>query len=283
MSINVSVTHDVDRIFKSYHYLSKSLTALKKSNFKVINHQFKNLFSKENTYWNFDDVIAIEERYNIKATYFFLNESLPLKLFSPKNWVLSQGRYNIHDKRVVNIIEELIYRGHEIGVHGSFNSYNNQELLLKEKKTLENIVGKKIIGIRQHHLNLNENTWEIQNNCGFMYDTSFGFNRNIGFKENRIKPFKPFDNEFIVFPLVLMDFCFSNTSDKWMKLDSIIQKTIENKGVLVLNWHTDTFNSKEFKHHRADFLKILEILNQLNANFNTLEHFHREYSKIQLA
>ena len=272
--LKVAVTHDVDRTYKSYHYLSKLIRSLIRFDFKSMKTQFGTIFTRENTYWNFEDILKLEDNYNIKATYFFINESIDFKLLKPSNWVLSLGRYNIESKKVQAIINKVSFLGHEIGVHGSYNSYMDLNLLKKEKSILERICGKEIIGIRQHHLNRNDTTWQLQYKAGFKYDSSLGFNENIGYHESRIKPFAPLSNEFKVFPLALMDFTFDNQPNKWMRLEEIIQQTIDNEGVLVLNWHTDTFNPKEFKNHKIDFIRIIEILRSKDAQFATLKEFY---------
>tara|TARA_B100000508_G_scaffold118450_1_gene98511 strand:+ start:20003 stop:20851 length:849 start_codon:yes stop_codon:yes gene_type:complete len=275
--LRVAITHDVDRTFKSYHYFSKIIRAIISLNGKMLITQIKTIFSRENTYWNFQDILKIEKNNNIRATYFFLNETLKFKLFSPSNWVLSLGRYNIQSPKMKRIIKKVANSGHEIGVHGSFDSYKNIELLKKEKETLEKILNGKVTGIRQHHLNRDDTTWEIQHEVGFKYDSSLGFNDGIGYPDEKIRPFKPLSNEFIVFPMALMDFTFSNTSNKWEKLEYIIKQTIENEGVLVLNWHTDTFSLKEFPDHQKDFLRIISLLKSRNAEFLTLKECYDNY------
>jgi peptidoglycan/xylan/chitin deacetylase (PgdA/CDA1 family) len=273
MSLKVAVTHDVDRLHKSYHYFSKIITFMYKKEFKMVYKQLLTIFSKNNSYDNFDEIIQIEKDYNIKATYYFLNETIPFNFFSKKNWFLSLGRYNIKNKRIIDVIKQLKSFGHEIGVHGSYLSYKDEKLLLSEKKILEEILGEEVIGIRQHHLNLDERTWEIQKKCGFLYDTSFGFNRDIGYKDSLYRPFKPMD-DFLIFPQVIMDFCFANHKNKWDKLQEIIEQTKKNNAILVLNWHTDTFNENDFIHHKKDFLKIIKILKENNAEFNTLKNYY---------
>ena len=213
------------------------------------------------------------QEYNVKSTFFFLNESIKFNPFSISNWKLSVGRYNIESPKVVQIIQWLDKNGWEIGVHGSYNSYKNKELLLKEKKTLENIVGHEIIGVRQHYLNLNDQTWQLQQNCGFKYDSSFGYTASIGFKDNKITPFRPCQDNFIVFPLMIMDSCFMNTVNRWEKFSEIIQTVQRKDALLVMNWHQRVFNEKEFPEYKEIYIKIIEECRERHAQFYTLEGF----------
>jgi len=278
LKLNVAITHDVDRIKKSYQYFSKTIKAVAKRDVNGFAYQFKEFFNNKDTYWNFDDIIKTENSFNIKSTFYFLNESIPFDFLSIKNWPLSLGRYKIDNERILNIIKFLDENGFEVGVHGSFNSFNNLDLLKKEKKQLELILNKEIIGIRQHHLNLNENTWNIQRKVGFKYDTSFGSNDFIGYLNDKINPFNPFNDSFTVFPMAIMDKTFCSDKNKWEKLKEIIDLTKKNQAILVLNWHTDTFNEYEFPGFKNDFIKIIQILKDEGATFDTLNNY---YNKLQ--
>ena len=94
-------------------------------------------------------------------------------------------------KRLKILFYGLDKNGWEVGLHGSYNSFNNYALMKSEKQFLENILNHKVIGIRQHHLQIGEKTWEIQKECGFKYDSSLGFNEKIGFKNKQYKFFSP--------------------------------------------------------------------------------------------
>jgi peptidoglycan/xylan/chitin deacetylase (PgdA/CDA1 family) len=277
--VRVAVTHDVDRSKKSYHYLTKTIKGLIKGNFSAVHYQLSSLFSKNNPYWTFDDLLEILNEHQIKSTFFFLNETMKFNPLKVSNWSLSLGRYDIREKMIIDQILALKKQGHEIGVHGSFNSYTDLDLLLKEKAILEEILGEEIIGIRQHHLNLAKNTWELQKKAGFKYDSSWGLNFEIGVEQDKVVPFKPFKDEFLVIPMTMMDSPFVGSAAKWKQLEDLIQMADENDGVLVLNWHTDSLNEKEFPGHRSTFVDILKILKSKNASFYTMTEIYNQYSK----
>ena len=275
--LKVALTHDIDRITKTYQYFTHTLRALKNGQVEKVLYYISSFPNRKNVYWNFDEMIEIENEYNVKSTCFFLNESCKFQFYNPKNWKLSLGRYDIHEDRVVSMIRYLDQNGWEIGLHGSYNSFNNQGLLKKEKEELESIVGHPIIGTRQHYLNLNDNTWSIQNEVGLKYDSSFGFSRNIGYKDNQITPFRPIDNEFIVFPLVIMDSCYMNTKDREEKLKELINITEDSNGVLVINWHNNYFCEKEFPGWRQAYIQIIEECLNRDAIIKPLSFFYNNY------
>jgi peptidoglycan/xylan/chitin deacetylase (PgdA/CDA1 family) len=277
--LKVALSHDVDRTKKTYQYLTHSLKAVSKFNIKDMLTEIGTIFTP-NKYWGFDEILKIENDFNVKSTFFFLNETIPFNLFNPSNWQLSLGRYKINSPEIINIIKYLDKNGWEIGLHGSYSSYEDKKLLAWEKTILESITEHEILGIRQHYLNLSQNTWKFQNEIGLKYDSSWGLNKDIGFKENRIKPFKPFDNEFLVIPMSIMDVTFVNVKNKWEKFKTIVDKTVKENSILVINWHTNYFNEIEFPNYKADYIKIIEECKKYNSKFYTLIDYYLESSSI---
>ena len=269
--INVALTHDVDRIRKTYQYITHTLKGFSKMRFS---NSVKSMFLKRNCYWNIDEIMEIEKSYNVKSTFFFLNESIRFELFKKKSWKLSMGRYSIFETKVRDYIRLLDQNGWEIGVHGSYNSYKSLELLKKEKEDLESIINHKLIGIRQHYLNMAENTWELQKAAGFKYDSSFGYLDKIGFKESRILPFRPFDDYFAVFPLSVMDYCFMSTAGRWNAFDEILDIADQYNALIVVNWHSNIFNEIEYPDYKNNYIKIIEKCLNRGAKFKTLSEFY---------
>ena len=276
--IRIALTHDIDRTKKTYQYLTKPVMALKRGRIDHMLHSLKTFF-KSGNYWNFEDIVDLERKYGVKSTFFFLNESIPFEITRPASYKLSLGRYDILDRDIVRIIKWLDNEGWEIGVHGSYRSYKDLELLSAEKQTLESIVGHDVVGIRQHYLNLDDNTWAIQRKLGFKYDSSFGFNREIGFKEDRVTPFRPFDDDFMVIPQTIMDTPYMLTPDRKDKLEMILDQCDENDGILVVNFHNDKFSDEDFPGYRDAYEEIIESGQKRSAHFDTLGNFYSVYSE----
>lgn len=267
--LKVALTHDIDRVDKSYQYITQSLAHIRRLNGIGLKNQFRSLFVR-NPYWTFDQLIEIEKSFEIRSTIFFLNESISLTLFSLDSYKLSMGRYNIHDPRIVKVINVLDKNGWEIGVHGSYNSYKSKRLLLSEKLVLEEIVGHQIEGVRQHYLNLNHDTWRIQSEIGFRYDSSWGFTNDIGFKENKIKPFFPLDNKFKIIPLTLMDTCFMGKSNRWVEYETLLDLCEENDAVMVINFHQHVLSNFDFPGYKDAYIELITRALKRNAKFFTL-------------
>ena len=274
--LKVSLTHDVDRTEKTYQYLTHTLKALRKGDMRTASYHLGSLNRRKQVYWNFEDIMEIEDRFDARSTFYFLLESFPFSLLKPKSWKLALGRYDIHEERITELIHQLIAGGWEIGLHGSWASYNSPELLKKEKQMLEDVAGQQVKGIRQHYLNWNEDTWQLQKQAGFLYDTTWGYTRKIGYRENKVKPFAPFNDHFKVFPMAIMDSCYMNTPDRLRELYKLIQLTRDNDAVLVINWHSNNYNEKDFPGYREAYIEIIEACKAEGARFGTLEEFYEE-------
>tara|TARA_B100001142_G_C14242323_1_gene619911 strand:- start:58 stop:975 length:918 start_codon:yes stop_codon:yes gene_type:complete len=253
----ICLTHDVDRIKKTYQYLTSTF---KKKSLRPLIDYFKD---KEEPYWQFEKIMDIEKSYNVKSTFFFLNESINFRLLDRFNWPLSLGRYNIMDAKVQKIIRTLDEGGWEIGLHGSIKSFNNIKLLSKEKKILETIIGHEISGIRQHWLNLEiPETWNIHRKLGLNYDTSFGHKYDVGFKDQQFHPFSPFGDDFLVFPLSIMDsYVFKKHTNYDEALEEVLRLIYEVKnkgGLLTILWHQRVFNENDFPNYSKLYKNIIE-------------------------
>jgi len=272
----VCLTHDVDRIRKTYQYI----TQVKKANYL----QVRQLFKFRNPYWGFPAIMRIEDKFGVRSTFFFMQESKKISLLRPKQWVLSAGKYKFDDKKVCKIIQLLHRNGWEIGLHGSYDSYKNENSLREEKKELEDVLGAEVIGIRQHYLNLEiPKTWRIQQRVGFLYDASFGFRDRVGFRDERYLPFHPFDDSFLEIPLIIMDSALFLNYDSegviWKECLSLIEKVEKQKGLLTVLWHQRVFNEMEFPGWSRIYEKIIKECKRRNAYFGTCKDIFNLWMK----
>ena len=275
--VQVCLTHDVDRVRKTYQYVTKTRKALMKGQFcrawKMINRGFE----ADSPYWGFDTLIDIENKYGVKSTFFFLEESAKVKWWHPKSYKIALGRYHVNEPKVAEMMQYLDTHGWEIGLHGSYYSYDNPELLKREKTAIEDVLGHEIIGVRQHYLNWNENTWRYQKEVGLKYDSTWGYTRAIGYKGNKVAPFFPCgDADFCEIPLVIMDSCFENDRDRWEKLEQIIAQAEKEEGIIVINFHTNNFDETEFPAYKCNYMRLIETLKTRGAEFITMKEAYQK-------
>lgn len=272
----VCLTHDVDRIRKTYQYITHDLR-----HGKIIKALF--IHPETDPYWNFDIIMRMERELGVRSTFFFLNESIRPNFFSPKSWILSFGRYDIKEPEIVEIIKSLDKGGWEIGLHGSYNSYLDKALMKKEKEDIETVLGKPVIGIRQHHLNLViPDTWIIQKSLGFNYDATFGPKRDIGFLEDQFDPFIDTDSQLLIIPLAIMDgnlFRKANnhTEKAWQIAKRLIDIAEQRHAHLSVLWHQRVFNNNEFPGYMEVYQKIIVECKKRGARFLTCRQVSEEY------
>jgi len=269
----VCLSHDVDHLYKTHQYFSHFAKYLLQGKLTSAAYQIKSIFLKDN-YWCLEQLMEEEKKLGVTSTFYFLNETLPFRLFCPPNWRLSIGRYNILDRRIQEFMRYLDTSGWEVGVHGSFNSYENENLLLEEKEGLEQILGHSVNGIRQHFLNLSDQTWKLQKAAGFKYDASYGYTNDVGFKEKKYHAFYAKQLEgYPIVPLALMDSCLMAKSDPWKAAMEVIAEAETNKACLVINWHQRTFNEKEFPGYGDLYFQIIRECQDRKATFFNVDQY----------
>ena len=247
----VWLTHDIDFVYLSK--LSIIFNAAKSLKERQIRSAFKMLFNninkKWNPWWNFKDIMALEEKYDAKSSFYFLTLSEESQDFNFRIEDLEYEIGNIADK------------GWEVGLHGGHNAYNNLDEIKEKKQRLEKILGKKVIGYRNHYLRFKvPDTWELLSKAGFKYDTTFGYADCVGFRNGMCHPFKPFNlvtNEeidILEIPLTIMD-C---TLFDYMKLDiegawdvtkKLIDTVEKHNGVITILWHNTYMVGENLKFY----------------------------------
>jgi hypothetical protein len=183
--------------------------------------------------------------------------------------------YNIDSKPIRMLISHIRDRGHLIGFHGSFNSYNSADIINKEHAALIQVVEKENVqqtvwGGRQHYLRWScPVTWRIWNETGLSYDSTLGFAEKAGFRCGTCYEYKVFDLQrrtvlnLVEKPLLVMD--VSLWSPAYMGLSSgesidmvgrIVQLCRSFNGQFTLLWHNNNLSENI---HRSLFLEILEL------------------------
>lgn len=132
--------------------------------------------------WNFKDIIALEEKYGAKSSFYFLSlEEKDLDF----NYKIKDLEYELG-----NIVD----KGWEVGLHVGLEAFDDLGKIREEKERIEKTVGMKVIGCRNHCLQFKvPNTWEVIRNAGFKYDSTFCYMDMIGFRNGMCHPFRPFD------------------------------------------------------------------------------------------
>ncbi|WP_313696324.1 polysaccharide deacetylase family protein [Halorarum halobium] len=267
-SFSLCLTHDVDRPYKTYQSLYYAVTERDP-------YHLRTLLPDVNPYWQFEEVMALEEELGVRSAFYFLNEQdllrdrPPREWLSPKSWQLYAGRYSLEDPDIVDVIRKLDDRGWEVGLHGSYESYTDRDRLGREKAALERVLGHEVRGGRQHYLNLEvPETWERQADVGLAYDASLGSSTTYGF-ENGYGVRRPFDDEFVVFPLTIMENALPDPEHElaaaWAGCERVLEEAAENGAVMTVLWHPNKFNDREYPNQRLLYRRLIEYARELGA------------------
>ena len=198
----------------------------------------------KNPYYNIPDYMYLEEKYNIRSTFFFRT-------------TYENGNYMDYEED----IKTLYKGGWEIGLHCDPNSINDYAKITNEKKKLEEITKSSIKANRSHYLAFSNKLPSILKNLGFLYDSSYKKSKDKIDKEDM--GYKIID-DIIEFPVTLMDaYIFTYMHIHEDKIISLFRDTLDYAkkqnnefNIVTVIWHD---NVLKMKGGRA-YEKILEFL-----------------------
>ena len=127
----------------------------------------------EKRLWIFDKLALDYQQRNIKATFFFLAKRLENRSY----------RYNIGTKKYRRLLYDLHNQKHEVALHSSRFAFNKKGRYLKEKRVLEKMLQKAVVGLRQHYIRcLFPEVWRMASKSHLLYDSSLIYRRMSGFR-----------------------------------------------------------------------------------------------------
>lgn len=270
------LSHDIDSILKYRDKFIKTMGVkiIKekdiKSSFKTLSNFLKVLRNKEkDPYWKFNYLSDVEEKYGISASYYFMTGGK----------TSNDNYYSINNKILKDVFKRIENNSSEIGIHGSYSSYNDSNLLASEKFKIDKYT--KAVGIRQHYLRFKApDTWKVQKECNLRYDTTLGYAKHAGFRAGICTPYKPFNvlerkviNIFEI-PLIVMDVTIAETQYMGLKpqegsdyVKELINKVIDVNGVFSLLWHNSNLDENSMW---KDWLKVYEEIIEYCIKNNAL-------------
>ena len=255
----LQLTHDVDyiektfplRIKQSAFYLFNAARKVRRGKLKetgeFLSKAFKFGFGSAD-YWLFEQWQELERKAEVRSFFYVFVKTPPKGLRQRcKRWLLDPAYDVATNHRLQDKLKELADNGWEIGLHGSFDSYADGELLKREKEILENAIGRPVTKIRQHWLRFSQETLRIQEEAGLEEDSTIGFNDQSGFRAGIASAYHPYDFErqraFAVreVPLFLMDSTlFDYGTENKQKVDEILtvlKIAAAFGGTIAVDWH----------------------------------------------
>ena len=271
------LTHDVDAVTQISSKLDYRF--LKRRNKINLKNFIKRIIEikKNDPLWHFEDWLKIEEQYGFKSTFFFFvmpyEKNIWIRdcLYTPDDVINFEGK----KMKVKEMIKEIHKAGWEIGLHASYNTYDNVELLKQQKNTLENIIGDEVKAVRQHYLHYDvAKTPRVHHQVGFKIDSTQGFARTLGFRAGTGFSYFTYDHlkkeilDTLELPMIIMDDPLFNDDGlelygeyalkKCMELSKQIETT---GGILTVNFHANHINIKDWFEVYSNYLTYLKNSN----------------------
>ncbi|AWB46409.1 hypothetical protein DCC85_21060 [Paenibacillus sp. CAA11] len=127
----------------------------------------------------YDWLMEQSERQGLKSSFYFMTDQ------TDPRW---DGNYTLKNPRLIRLLQSIAARGHEIGLHPSYDSSRQEGMIREQFNRL--LAAAESVGIkqpsyggRQHYLRWNgPDTWQQWEDAGLTYDSSLGYPEQIGFR-----------------------------------------------------------------------------------------------------
>ena len=263
------LTHDVDALLK-YNGLKNGLIEIAGDILK--RKSIKNVFSsilrqyrvhtgiQKDPYDTFDYLMDISEKIGLKSYFFFMGKGV----------TKFDNQYDSSDEFVKNLAVKIKERGHYIGMHPTYNAYNNQEQFLKEKQELKKNLDSSLAFGREHYLRFEvPTTWQIWEDNGMIWDSTLSYADKEGFRCGVCYEYSVFNIltrkklKLKEKPLIVMEGSFAtyqpNIKPEEMeeKIKLLIEQVKKYNGEFVFLWHNSSFNTPLWKKYQNIYGRIL--------------------------
>jgi len=245
-------TIDVDNIFAykgkgAFRTLGGIFKDFKSLDFSNLKSRLACLTNQKADPFNtFDYQLELHKKYDVKTIYFMLFAEFAqydrnVSMYHPKmkSTVKHFGDYTT------------------LGIHPSYRSNSDKDILDKEKRILESVVGKTIKHSRQHFLKMSlPGTIRNLSDLGIKEEFTMGYARDVGFRASICTSHHFYDLELevemdiIIRPFAFMDMCFINyknytSAQAWEEMKEIIDLVKSVDGELISVWHNRTFSEMD--------------------------------------
>jgi hypothetical protein len=180
-----------------------------------------------------------------------------------------EGFYTIDDPRIQQLMRSFQNRGHEMGLHPSYNAFNDPRKIDRERIALERSAGITVKATRQHYLRFAvPDTWKHLHNAYLKEDSTLGYAAEPGFRCGTSRPFPVFDIHqqkqlpLTEHPLLIMDVSLKfyknfSVEESIQYCQQIIDQVKKHKGKLVILWHNSSLSELD---GWEEWNKVLEYL-----------------------
>lgn len=141
-------------------------------------------------YNTFGEIMRLSEERGLLSTFFFMNHRSRDPI---------DADYDLAHPWIRKLMTEIHRRGHEIGAHPSYQSFNDAARTRQEVDGLKAVAGEVGVrqdrwGSRQHYLRFEvPTTWQNLEDSGIQYDSTLSFHDAVGFRCGTCRPYPVFN------------------------------------------------------------------------------------------
>lgn len=262
----VVLTHDVDLAFYAqsvgWRHLARSTAAdlLKRRDPALAWRRLASYvtaragrFPRGDPFATFDELMEISEHAGLRSAFYFM---------SGRTHAAMDATYDLGHPWIHAVLLHIAARSHEVGLHASYASHLDGELIRGEFDRLRTAaqcagVRQDEWGGRQHFLRWeNPATWRAWASAGLAYDSTVAFAEELGFRSGTARPFPVFDLieerplPLVERPLGVMDstlFAYGGITprDALPRILEMARRSRALGGDFVLLWHNNNLVSEE--------------------------------------
>lgn len=270
------LTHDVDHplFFKNKPYssiLKTTMGDLLRKDPIIFSKRIGSFFLSK--FWNdiydinntFNFIMDESEKANVKSAFYFIAGHTAGSI---------DGYYNLDMPFIRQLMKHIHVRGHEIGLHPSYNTFLSKKNLQKEFENLKRVAEIEKIkqenwGGRQHYLRWRAPyTWQNWEDVGLSYDSTLTYADHVGFRCGTCYDFPVFNLltssslKLREIPLIVMEGSLLNYQKQNLLQAYESIKNLSNtvrffNGTFSLLWHNDGLISSSTKNIYRDILSVI--------------------------
>lgn len=214
----------------------------------------------------FNWLMDISEKNGIQSAFYFM---------CGKTFAKYDPDYSLEHPSIRNLLREIHDRGHEIGLHPSYGTYEQPELLVREAEQLKRVCAEENInqagwGGRMHYLRWKQPAtlyaWE---QAGMAYDATLGYADHPGFRCGTCHEYPAFDPvalkalQLCIRPLIVMDCTIMGSNYLGLSIEnagktfsSLTRACKSVNGNLVLLWHNSYLNSPATQNFYSELIAL---------------------------
>lgn len=249
----LTITHDID-VLRKFPSTKKTIRAIagdlkRKKSLKSLSKIYS--LYKETNAGN------VKDPYDTFDQLFVGNKHRKIVYFMAGGTSDNDEKYEINTKLFKSIVELAKSREYQIGLHSSYNSYDDYVMITEERNRLQDASGTKVRTSRQHFLRFSfEETITALSDSGIYEDSTLGFQHRIGYRCGTAFTFLLYDlrrdrnSKISETPMIIMDGALldeykGDATKAYNYLLGFIDKFSQNSH-MTINFHNTIFDPTRY-------------------------------------